>query len=90
LRSNGFSSVRSCVGLPLPCFFHVSGYRPFCAQLSTRPQSYHQPVPKLVAKTLSALPLAQQVMGQPSGYPRWVTENIGNRGQLRSLSMLEA
>jgi hypothetical protein len=22
-------SVRSCVGLPLPCFFHVSGYRRF-------------------------------------------------------------
>jgi len=43
-----------------------------------------------VAKTLSAWPLAQQVMGQHSGYPRWVTENIGKLDQLKSLSMLEA
>jgi len=43
-----------------------------------------------VAKTLSAWPLAQQVMGQHSGYPRWVTENISKLDQLKSLSMLEA
>jgi hypothetical protein len=68
----------------------TNSIRPFCAQPSTCPQSYHQPVQKLVAKTLSALLLAQQVMGQHSGYPRWVPENIGNLGKLRSLSMLEA
>jgi hypothetical protein len=68
----------------------TNSIRPFCAQMSTCPQSYYQPVQKLVAKTLFALPRAQQVMGQPSGYPRWVTENISTRGQLRSLSMREA
>jgi hypothetical protein len=26
------SSVRSCVGLPLPCFFHGYGYRPLRRQ----------------------------------------------------------
>jgi hypothetical protein len=68
----------------------TNSIRPLSAQPSTCPQSYHQPVQKLVAKTLSAWPLAQQVMGQHSGYPRWVTENIGKLDQLKSLSMLEA
>jgi hypothetical protein len=68
----------------------TNSIRPFRALVPICPQSYSLLVQKPVAKTLSALPLAPQVMGQYSGYPRGVTGNLGNLGKLRSLFILKA
>jgi hypothetical protein len=38
------NSLRSCLGLPLPCFFHGYGYRPFIG-ISAAPLFAHSPPP---------------------------------------------
>ena len=39
------SSVRSCLGWPLPCFFHVHGYRPF---IYRRQRQAYTVMPRLI------------------------------------------
>ena len=58
------SSVRSCLGWPLPCFFHVYGYRPLSTHTTQRPILAPAPAQKLSPEINVELVGDREVFGQ--------------------------